>query len=264
MFEKKTVKQLVEEFLKKVQLRESKVKESLTALKAKAAGHQKKIDEQTAAIVEYELSSDAASAEALRKSNRTLSSELTEMNAEIAAYEKQSGSSADYSKDLEKIQAASQREVKENHDKSAAIYQELQDIDQQIKALEARKKEIATAQHHLQHNGPEKALERILEHLDPRVRKLSPHSFELNNFLFHWARGEDVEHIFAQQPAINGDKAKGEFQQSTPRPQIHTATFQGEDKAGALERWKSRNPQATIVDTNDTGHGPLEIRYTVS
>lgn len=265
MFEKKKVSQLVSEFLEKVSSREAKVEENVNKLKAKAEGISKSVAEQTAAMIECELQDDATGAEKLRKSTQVLRAELAEVKASIQAYSNQSVVKNSYSKQLSEIRAAAVREEKENQEQVQSIYKQKDDIDKQIKELQAKRDQLSVQQEHIKNAGPEQSLTRILCYIDPRADKLD--YLATKRFLQSWINKANIEHHFAEKPAYAGvSTTEGVIQQSKPKPVVHTKRFQVIDKQAAFDDFKAKNPKAEIVEIDglDRSQQPLEIHYTVN
>lgn len=264
---KKTVAELVQEFLNKVRSRHDKIEANVSKLKLQEQQLRKQISANTSAMVECQLEDDDAGASRYKKENVQLNNELVEIQQHIQAFENQMGAGADYSKELQAIQAASIKELEGNQKKNSQIDQQVADLKREKERIEAKIKQLEADRRTI--SNSEDSIKRIVKYIDPRYKELN--FSRQSSFLRHWSRGdmEAIEHLFAQHEQLSrsggGRITQGVEVSPPPKQEIRTALIQtvSGDLEATLVSWKARHPNATIVDTENQGSGNLLIRYTM-
>lgn len=276
---KKTVAELVQDFLNKVRSRHDKIEANVSKLKIQEQQISKQIAANTSAMVECQLEDDDTEAAKLQKENVQLNIKLAEIRDHIQAFENQKGAGADYSKDLQAIQAASIKEVESNQKKSSQIDQQVADLKREKERIEAKIKQLEADRVAI--SNSEDSIKRIVEYIDPRYKELN--FSRQSSFLRHWSRGgmEAIDHLFAEHEQLSrsggGRITQGVEVSPPPKQEIKAAVIQTVNRRGSeattadlrsdfeatVANWKVRHPNATIVDTENQGSGNILIRYTM-
>ncbi|MEK5641940.1 hypothetical protein BK138_08510 [Paenibacillus rhizosphaerae] len=201
MLKKKDWKELLQEFLDKVDKREQLIQGKIDDLQEQAQIIKTKIKDNSDQMIELEMSEDTTGIEKFKKENRTLRIELEEIQDSIDGYKTQLGTSRDYyAKDMEKIRAAANKAEEERLQQYNANHARLDELQAQIDEL---KKQMENTRYELRASRTTvEDLKWKFHLIDPRLGEIP--SYEQENFIKIWLAGEDTERYFDKKEASPG------------------------------------------------------------
>ncbi len=189
MFNKKSLTELVTDFLAKQQDREEKINARLSALGVEAEELKTSIEAKTREIVECELAVDAQGQEKCIKALRKLQLKLTEVQDLAAVYRDELGKRSFEVKDMERIKTTAARECATRYENIRSLVAESEEINQQIQQLQNRIKQIDANTTRARVDAEVKTLKPIIDYIDPRVKQL-PY-YDQERYLNNWIAGEN-------------------------------------------------------------------------
>jgi len=189
IFKAKTLDELIANFQSQIENRENKIKARISTLETEAGQIRKDIETETKTLVEAELSEDAAAQEKARKAIRKHNQRLTEVQDLIAAFRRELQNKSVSAKDIQKIREAAIKEHEQKLQKLKDLDNERISIEQQIKQLEDRVKQVSSERSRILDNGAvEKKLVAIKDFIDDRRIDIIPkdNRFDIERFLLQW------------------------------------------------------------------------------
>lgn len=190
MLKKKDWKELLQEFIDKVNKREELIQSKIDGLQEQAASIQAKIQENSDQMIDLEMNEDFVGVEKFKKENRKLRTELEEIQDSIAGYKSQLGTSRDhFAKDLDKVREAANRAdeeqkrwLEESISKRKALEAEIEELTKQVKEINFNLQISRTA-------AEEMDSYHYLIHIEPRALDLK--EYLRPGFLKSWLQGRD-------------------------------------------------------------------------
>ncbi|MHA2852851.1 hypothetical protein ACXZ7E_02605 [Paenibacillus lautus] len=200
MLKKKDWKELMQEFVDKVDKREQLIQDKIDELKKQGAIIQTKIRENSDQMIELEMNEDTNSVEKFKKENRNLRLQLDEIQDSISGYESQLGTSRDYyAKDWDKIRAAAKKAEEDRIIQEKAANAEIDDLQAKIDELkeqrEQKKRKLQFSRTTIEE------LSGQLRHIDPRAIQLSHYTQQA--FIKTWLHGGNTESYFEKKESPN-------------------------------------------------------------
>lgn len=200
MFKNKDWKELLQEFIDKVDAREELIQSKIDGFHEQGASINAKIRENSARMIELEMAGDTGAVEKFKKENQKLRLELEEIKDSVAGYANQLGTSRDqYAGDLKKIQLAAKKAEEERLEQERMSMARLDELEAEIDKL---KEQMEQTKNELRYGRTTaEDLKWQFRHIDPRVTKLP--DYEQEQVIKSWLAGDsdDVERLLDKSKA---------------------------------------------------------------
>lgn len=205
MLKKKDWKELMQEFIDKVNKREQMIQSKIDDLKKQERTIQAQIKNNSGHMIELEMNEDMSSAEKIKKENKQLRLQIEEIQDSIAGYENQLGTSRDlYAKDLDKIRTAVKKAEEERVQRGKDLFAEMDEVDEKIEALKKEREQLSNDYHFNNARKERHSLEQYIEYLDSRAGTIEYADRE--QFILRWLSGntDEIDNFFKKR--VNSDQ----------------------------------------------------------
>ncbi|MFF2907678.1 hypothetical protein [Paenibacillus sp. NPDC057934] len=195
MLKSKSWKELMQEFVDKVNKRENLIQSNIDELQEKAQVIQTKIKENSDLMIEAEMNEDTNGVEKFKKENRKLRLDIEEIQDSIAGYENQVGTSRNFfSKDLDKVRDAAIKAEEERKRWTEDTVSKRKDLESQIKELKNQISGINNELIFSRSVTQELEYSSYLGYIEPRTKSVRLH--ETKSLINSWLSGYSLDGYF--------------------------------------------------------------------